>query len=718
MGADFEIVEGFANTAIYVDEVRAAADTNKAALGFLQASVYGQFAQRDGLYVLLEVRGDIRRYAGHLLFDRRYPRAHVRQMFVAPHHRKHGCATLLLDKLKESLTAHGFISIYARVAEDLVVANSFWQAQSFYVQRTEKGGKTTNRQIKVRVHELESPQLFPRSGLSRDNPLGLKVPASEDLPVFLLDLNVLFDINPRRYRREEAIALFQAEKMSVCRLAISTEIRSELNRSAFRERQTDPMAAYLDIFPCFPIAEGEECELLKSELAEIVFPEAARADLNSNQVSDLRHVITAITNKLGGLITNDAAILSVASKIEQRFGVLLLSPAAFQLRKDAVDQDEIYEMPVGASLYFQQVSPQQEAGVRSLLDKVGVTGSAIASGWLPADASGRVACKFAVWDEANCLGYVTWAAWAHSGIVTVRAAVDESHESAIDVARALLMQVIERISVGGSRQIKLDLPGRQSNLREVATGLGFSSAGQDSSLIKSMLCRFVTKKSWGSARLELANAGGPRLPIAPPLFRSVDQNIELHAPDGNKINLTLDQIETLLAPAIFYLPGRNAVITPVRVEYSEDLLGHSQQMSLLPASSSALFHRKLFYSDPKALKHFKPGVLVLFYESGKGNGRSEVVAIGRVRHAYLKQCDALTVSDFKPSVLDEERVRMIGMSDTKTVTVFDNLFVLKRAVPFSFLKAIGCGRPNDVITTRPVSECHVEKIIAEAFDRE
>jgi GNAT superfamily N-acetyltransferase len=238
----FEVLEGFDATGQWLDEVCKASDAHRNELGFLARSIFEQFARREGLYVLLAHTPTGPQYAGHLLFDRHFPRAHVRQMFTLEPFRRFGAASQLLDHLRQSLTQSCFISIYARVAEDLIGANAFWHKQRFYVQRSVKGGATRNRQTLVRCHELDSPQLFPTSGLNDHNPLGLVEPAANELPMYLLDMNVLFDVQPRRLRRAEVAGLFQAERMNFCRLAISSEIRDELQRN-LQSRHTDPMEA-------------------------------------------------------------------------------------------------------------------------------------------------------------------------------------------------------------------------------------------------------------------------------------------------------------------------------------------------------------------------------------------------------------------------------------------------------------------------------------------
>lgn len=183
-----EILEEYTNTAPFLSQVTAAADAHRNSLGFFPNSVFDEFARRDSLYVLIEKRSDGQRYAGHLLFRRQFPRAHILQMFTLPEFRRFGLATKLINYLCTSLTQSGFTSVYARVAEDLVEANAYWGKQHFYVQRVEPGGVTRNRQILVRCHELASPQLFPSSGISVHDPLGLAISPSNAIPLFLLDL--------------------------------------------------------------------------------------------------------------------------------------------------------------------------------------------------------------------------------------------------------------------------------------------------------------------------------------------------------------------------------------------------------------------------------------------------------------------------------------------------------------------------------------------------
>jgi hypothetical protein len=124
----------------------------------------------------------------------------------------------------------------------------------------------------------------------------------------------------------------------------------------------------------------------------------------------------------------------------------------------------------------------------------------------------------------------------------------------------------------------------------------------------------------------------------------------------------------------------------------------------LPASASNLFQERHFISGPNAFNPLKRGTLMFFYESNPPRGKGELVAIARVRRSYLKDCAALEASDLTQSVLDEE-----------TVTVFDNVFALPSPISLARLQQLECGRPNDLITTRSISDTQLQTILAEAF---
>lgn len=711
----FEIISGYKNTKPFLSQVQEAADAHRSALGFFPSSVYEDFAKNDRLFICIDRSTEKPKYAGHILFDGRFPRAKIRQMFTHPDFRRCGIATKLLNHFRNALTRMGFTSVYARVAEDLTESNKFWEKQCFYIQRVEKGGTSRNRQILVRCLELESPQLFPTSGINSENPLGLKTTTTNITPFFLLDLNVLFDVaGPRRPRHSEAKSLFQAERMNFCRLAISNEIRAELQRTRLPGK-TDPMEGYIDIFPSVPLLQLKELSGLLNELAQLIFPSKNIEELTANDLSDIRHVATVIQHDLAGLITNDQAVLDAANKIEEKYDIEIISTAAFEINDTTTSTSGSFETLKNSTLNLKEISSKNNSDVHALLSKLKLSGSTIANGWLPTEDHERVAIRRAVWCEETLIGYLTWSTRGTAGVTTARIAVDETNQQALSSARILLIHLLEQLISFGPRQVTLEFPAQQSHVREIAVGFGFKGTQDPNCLVKLILGKVLTISTWPTHQNELATKSGLKIPATAPTYKGPDQYIPILTPAGNREHLPLDILESALSPALLCLPGRPAVITPVQRSFSEPLLGHSPQGSLLPFCTASIFQDRHYVSSSSTLKHFKRGTLILFYESAKQRGSSEIVAIARVRQAYLKPSDSLDDSDLEQSVLSTESIARIGKSKMKTVTVFDNIFPLPHPVPLSTLQRIGCGRPNDLITTKPITEIQLQEILLEAF---
>ncbi|OTP71346.1 GNAT family N-acetyltransferase [Caballeronia sordidicola] len=709
------ILDRYTDIVSLLPSIVQAADSDRVALGFFPSRVFNDFARKEQLLVAVCQQGDSSSYAGHLLFEARHPKASVRQMFVSPSFRRDGVATLLLNFLKKQLTDHAFISMYARVAEDLSDANRFWQKSGFYVQRVVAGGESRKRTILVRSHELDTPQLFGLSGLSKANPLGLNAANNIEIPLFLLDLNVLFDLGPRRERNEDVLELFRAERIGACKLALSTEIMAELKRTA-REGVTDPMHGYARIFPTFPSPPQAEWESIKPVLASIVFPHRYKTnDLTNNDISDLRHLATAIHHRLAGLVTNDSFILNAASQLKQDYGIHVVSPAAFKDLNEFAIGEEVYETASSEALSLASVAQSDEVIIHKLLSRLGLSDSSIVSEWGVVDTGSKVCHRQAVWFEDVLLGYIIWTRAVNGSSIRAYAAVDETQSHALNAARVLLGYLTEQGLSLGATEVRIDFPLHQSRIREVASTLGFSGLETGTSLSKVLFGRLVTQSNWDACRNELLSASDLSLPELPPSFRDADQQIRLVRPDGNVMHISLMALESLLSPALFCLPGRCAVISPVRRDFAEHLLAHLPQKSLLPRARATLYHERHYLSGAATLKNFKRGNLILFYESARKHGLSAVVAIARVQHAYLKSQEMMDEIDLDPSVLDSVGMEAIGRSKMKTVTVFDSLICFENPVPLSTLQRLNCGSPTDLLTTHPISDLQLQAIIEEGF---
>jgi GNAT superfamily N-acetyltransferase len=707
------------DVAPFVNDVRKAADAQTMALGFFPATVYVEFARREQLYVAIRVINGVPVYAGHLLFDLQFPRANILQMYCAPDSRRTGVAAKLLDTLRDTLTRDGFVAIYARVAEDLTDATAFWSSQNFYQQRIAPGSAARKRRIAVRVFELESPQLFPASGLGAagQDPLGLQTQVTGEPPLYLIDLNVLFDLHPRRLRHAAAINLFRACNEGTCRLGISSEIRNELRRHQPEQGRTDPMIELIATLPEF-VSElpAKESRTLLSDLASIVFPAQFRNDqLSINDNSDLKHLATVIAQQLSGFITNEVAMLQAADTLHHMYGIQVLSPEAFEHQEQQHGEVASVHTVSESKLTTRAMETGDANHVRTLLGQCGLSNSAINHSWMAPNGLRRATHQVVVYCDKNCVGYVTWPMVTEGAKYSAHAAIDEAHAEAPDVARELLRHIIDRMEGHSPCILSLTLPPHQSYLREVAFSLGFRAAHSHSPLAKVIAGCVLTSSTWKALRSGIARGCDLKLPEVPPRFVSASQTIELYSPDGNRRYLPLDLLETLLSPVLFCLPGRPAVISPIERRFAEPLLGHSRQASLLPAHSASLYAARHYLCDPRSLKHLQRGALMLFYESSRGGGQQAIVAVARIVESYLRRRDALQLSDLQSSVLRPDTLDQIGQADIKAVSVIDNIFPLRKSVPLAKLQLLGCGNANQLITTHPVTDDQLNNILLEGF---
>lgn len=712
------ILTQYSQLASFIDNVTNAADSDKDSLGFYPGSVYQEYAIKGNLFVAVHTCDEVAQYAGHLLVDLRQPRAKVLQVFSDTQFRRFGVGAMLVEELKQYLIDLNYLSIEARVAEDMIGANAFWEHQGFYVQRVEPGGPSRGkrrRMIAVRSYELASPQLFGTSGITSDNPFGLSFVQGTEKSTYLLDMNVLFDLGPRRQRRNDVINLFRAERMQVCSLAVSSEIQEELKRSC-HVGKTDPMQDFASILPTYIAPTDEKSKQLTVDIAAIVFPERSKNNyLTANDLSDVRHLCTAIFHGLEGLVTSDSAILGAASTLRAKYGLDILSPAAFSIQEVNALDTTSFDTVSARVLMLNEAENVDDADIKTLLSNWGVSNSQQISGWAAVDSSQRNCRRYVVRNNGSLLGYMVCHRPIGQECISVMMAVDERLADATDCVRLMLGQINEQIRDNEVLLVRLGFPASQL-IRKEAISLGFA-ADDDvlTQLQKIVIKGVVTADNWKSRKDALIAACGVRLPVEPPIFRNVNQQIEVHTANGNRNHLALLKLESMLAPSLFCLPGRCGVIAPLRREFSEPLLRHLPQGSLLPQSRVQLYQQRHYLSHPRNLAKFSAGSLMFFYESQKHGGLGALVAVGRVVRSYVQERDSMGHAELDASVFEADQLESIGKTDTRTVTVFDNLNILPKPIFGDVLKELGCGTPVKLLSTQTITSEQVESILAKAY---
>ncbi len=701
----------------YVDQVVKAAESDRVALGWFPFKVYEEAAISERLIVATARNADEVRYAGHLLFTTTFPRGYVTQIHVDSSHRRYGIAKRMLDALKDQLSALNYIAIRAKVAEDLRASQEFWQSQDFYAHGTFPGGKTRGRTLVLRSHELPTQQLFPTSGLSHRDPLGLAAEPAIATKLYLLDLNVMFDLGPRRARHQDVIDLFALERLGVCRLALSTEFDAELKRSA-TSGKTDPMQGLGQVFPKFAAPPDKVMEQFTEEIAPIVFPERFSAGaLTDNDLSDLRHLGTVIHHKLAGLVTSDGAIRDASAMLRMRYGIEVLSPSAFTILGELDTGLGAVTASTRDTLELMDLTPGREAAVRELLGSLGVAVADQSTLWAADDGSSRARHRYIVLEGQRIIGYLMWPSGLRNATCDAFLAVDERVTCALDAARLMLVHLMGQAKEEVQR-IRLHLAPQQASVREVALEVGFTGTDKAQELNKVSLHSVLLAHNWSALRSKLQAVSEIALPLSMPAFRAADQYMELTRPDGQRTQLTAFALETLLSPALICMPGRPGVLVPIQRDYAEHLLGHLGQMQLLPHSKALLYQQRHYLSSPRTLKAFQRGSLMFFYESSRSKGLTAVVAVARVNNAYLSAEGAVEKGDLDRSVLEAGDLAAIGKSEIKTVVAFSNLIMMHKPVPLESLKKLGCGDATQLLTSRPLMSEQIENILLEGFPHE
>ncbi len=701
----------------YAKQVAKAAESDRVALGWYAFKVYEEAAIGERLIVAIARKSDEIHYAGHLWFTTTFPRGYVMQIHVDSSYRRYGIATRMLDALKDQLSALNYIAIRARVAEDLRTSQEFWQSQGFYAHGTVPGGKTRGRTLVLRSHELPTKQLFPTSGLSHRDPLGLAVEPAMATKLYLLDLNVIFDLGPRRARHQDVVDLFALERLGVCRLALSTEFDAELKRSA-SSGKTDPMQGLGQIFPKFAVPPDEVMEQFTQDIAPMVFPERfAAGALTANDLSDLRHLGTAIHHNLAGLVTSDGAIRDASAMLRLRYGIEVLSPSAFTILGELDTGLGAVTASTRDILEIVELTHGREAAVRELLGSVGVTVADQSTLWAADDGSSRARHRYIVLEGQRVIGYLMWPSGLRGGTCDAFLAVDERVTRPSDAARLMIVHLMGRAKEEVQR-IRLNLAPQQASVREVALEVGFTGTDRTQELNKVSLHRVLMAHNWSALRIKLQAVSEIALPSSIPVFRAADQYVELKRPDGQRTQLTAFALETLLSPALICMPGRLGVLVPIQRNYAEHLLGHLDQMQLLPHAKALLYQQRHYLSSPRTLKAFQRGSLMFFYESTRSKGLTAVVAVARVNNAYLSAEGAVEKGDLERSALEADDLAAIGKSKIKTVVAFSNLIMMDKAVPLESLKKFGCGEATQLLTSRPLTSEQIENILLEGFPHE
>jgi GNAT superfamily N-acetyltransferase/predicted nucleic acid-binding protein len=696
------------------------ADKERAALGFMPSSAYSEAAEQGKLWIAVKKDGDKEQYAGHLFFGGAFPRLRIFQMFVKRDHQRKGVASLLLARLVKESEKANYLTISARVASDLG-ANSFWQQQGFEVVTSRPGGKTTQRTILVREKLLNSPRLFDLldpSAPPTDHDLRLADRLSARAQIYAFDINVLLDIVKDRPRAEAVARIFSAAMANHIRLFVAPEFIAELERA--KRQGSDPVLDLASTLPQFPPTSAQGIESLLEELGSIIFTDRSKESrLRNRDHSDVLHLATAIQNKAAGFITSEKAILRRHSVLLDKYEMDVVGVAEFAEwlapHAWAEHEHQTLEIGTGRELKATELRQNAKADVEKFLKLFNIDNADINEALsLGTTASPRR--RYVIYSGHEIVGFASWPAPQKilTALDTFIFLNEESPhaESALDYTFSALL-----IDCGHCGPNIVRIFSRESKLTErVAESLGFrrsiTSGNQHGLLQKVCLGRVVRESNWQDVREDLSKRVQLTLQERPPNYVDSTTNISLTSPTDVRLSIPVVELEELLGPALFLLPGRTGAIVPIRKEYAEALLGTSPQLQLLPKREASLLFRRTYYSGKNTLTTMKAGTLLCFYESKRDKGSGSIVACARSIETSVGSPSESALSIRRGGVLEPTSFKN-DKQDVKAITRFDTVMKFSKPVPLARLRKLSCDDGSSFVTAKRITHEQLCKILDE-----
>jgi GNAT superfamily N-acetyltransferase/predicted nucleic acid-binding protein len=696
----------------YVEITRINADREKNALGFLPPAAYEAAARQGNLYIAT----DSGAYVGHLFFGGTFPRAKIFQLHVLASYRNQGAASLLLRRLESELEKNGFLTISASVAADLP-ANAFWEKAGFSILSQHEGGSTRRRTINVRVKDLNTPHLFSSS---RREPTDLLISSryTTPIPIYVLDLNVFWDVVRNRPRADYARQVIGAALDNFISVVVTPEFLNELRRNT-RAGESDPALEFALEFRALPTPPASRVTELTNELAALVFRDRPSKKLSEQDRSDLLHLTTAIHHHASGFLTSDDTIVNCRSEILAKYGL-----DVFHIREfaNALNIQKKQILPVqarvsGETLKVWDVVSQDSAVCDAFLETTGADqserralfGDGIATHHIKriAVTSEKDVICLAYWDPRTVL----------QGKCVIRILTDEEHPACETALDTMLNRLAAEVSATSPVVLELDTNPGSALARKTALLRGFKQVSNSLPHRLSKVCigRPIREDNFAEVFITLRQLAGLCLPETLPEFSSLCQLMLVKDASGLERNIELGELERFLSPVVFVIPNRTGIIVPIQRVYAEQLFGTSVQMSFIPGKEAVLFSERVYLSSTRNVHTLVEGAILLFYESGGSGGAAAIIAAARCLGTQIVAKRDVPPAVLRRGVIDTNELNELTAAEKIAVTRFDNVMLLPRKIPLQELRGLGCVDGSNLITARRITDKQTNAIFREAY---
>ncbi len=650
------------------------------------------------------------------------------QVFVSASHRRRGVGSLLVNALVAQAEKDCYLNVVARVAADLAEANEFWQRMGFLASRVCSGGMSRNRSIVVRERRLNTPSLFDLIGPSAEkfaHDFQLVDRSYGRSPAYGIDLNVLLDLIRDRPRATAASRIFSAALSNLIRLFVAPEFAAELRRAkeSRPELQNDTLLDFALALPQHPPPPPHTMTSLELELGALIFPErSSTGRLRPRDRSDVRHIATAIHNRVAGYVTSEEAILRRRSIILQKYGLDVIAPAdlAESLVPVAWEEPPL-ETTVPQPSEEIRIAEAEEIGVeacRQFASQIGgppgIIGHALGAGTVQSPRR-----RLLITLQNRPAAFISWDPPSRAiprieSVLMVRRGLNRG-ESVVEQA---LFHLVRDSCKDFPMMVRLCAFPTELWLEELLVSTGFRRAHRengelDTVFYKLALGQAVTDINWVEVCESISGLSGVRIPERPPNYENANQAVAVTSPSGAPLSITLGEFEELVSPAIIAVPGRPGAVVPIRHQFSTELLVASTQRALFPVLEAAFRGRRAYFCSPRALSALSPGSLLFFYESLKGGGRGAVIACARSVETFVRPKSNVQTGVRTRGVLANHQLDEISRSRDVGVVLFDSVLRFKKAIDLGRLRQMGCADGSNVVTARRIDGRQVLALIAQ-----
>ena len=705
----------------YVDTIQKEADKEKKALGFLAQQAYQSAAYSEKIIVAVVKSSS--EYAGHIFYGGVFPNARVFQTLVSSKYRKHGLAIALIEKLTSHLEEHSFVSITAKVATDLAVANRLYESQGFEIVRTFKGGKTTGRTIHLRGKKLNTPSLFSwmaPPNIASDFSLPLK--ALRHSPQYLIDLNVIFDAVRKRANTRVANVLFKASFQNLIRIAVSDELIEELERNT-SGRDTDPVLEMVKNFWTLANPSAHKIKEISDVLAPIIFPDRYKSGkLTVQDKSDLVHLATAVENNVAGFVTSEKKILAAGDFLRSEYQIDVIS--LYDLEELVKDVPENTPVTTFTTSDFQTYVPKiftESPEVQSAITSLNIPTHALPGRDLNRNSTIR---SIIISTHNNKDVALAW--WTTlTGPAPINSAyiyIDETVGKIENLVDYICSRISREVSLHNVSLVRLVVDAQNPVTQSSFERNGYKPTGTTelAGNVYQKIClgNILHQENWQQMRLNISQlTDGLLLSKTMPSISSENKLIDITGNKGNPFSLDFNDFEQLLSPTLVMSSQISGVIVPIVRSYADDLFGmESQQLSLLQTPDAVLRQERVYFCKQAAQRTLKPGRIIMFYESGSQKfGRSAVIAAGRITQTNVVSVEDMEDNLLQRGVIDQRMLAKSSQSGKRTVVFFNRILLFNSMVSFNRLNELGCDNGSHFVTATKISAAQTEQILIEGL---